>query len=76
MFTGWKELESSPFLWPLPPTYYPLLVFRPRTWLLCNWDRFYPLIGCREALRAFDRLHKNSHACIFIGANLRIEVQA
>ena len=48
VFTGWKELESSPFLWPLPPTYYPLLVFRPRTWLLCNWDRFYPLISVRD----------------------------
>ncbi len=48
VFSGWKELEGSPFLWPLPPTYQPLIVFRPRTWLLQNWDRFHPLISVRE----------------------------
>jgi REP element-mobilizing transposase RayT len=48
LFPGWKELESSPFFWPLPPTYHPLIVFRPRTWLLQSWDRFYPLISVRE----------------------------
>jgi hypothetical protein len=48
VFFGWKELESSPVLWPLPPTYHPLIVFRPRTWLLQNWDRCYPLISVRE----------------------------
>jgi REP element-mobilizing transposase RayT len=45
VFTGWKELSDSPILWPLPPTYYPLLVYRPRTWLLRNWDRFHPPIS-------------------------------
>jgi REP element-mobilizing transposase RayT len=48
VFFGWKELEGSPVLWPLPPTYHPLLVFRPRTWLLRSWDRFHPLISVRE----------------------------
>ena len=48
VFFGWKELEGSPVLWPLPPTYLPLLVWRPRTWLLRNWDRFYPPISVRE----------------------------
>jgi REP element-mobilizing transposase RayT len=48
LFFGWKELEDSPVLWPLPPTYHPLLVFRPRTWLLQHWDRFCPLISVRE----------------------------
>jgi REP element-mobilizing transposase RayT len=47
-FSGWKELEDSPALWPLPPTYQPLLVFRPRTWLLKSWDRFHPLISVHE----------------------------
>jgi REP element-mobilizing transposase RayT len=47
-FTGWKELEGSPVLWPLPPTYQPLIVFRPRTWLLRSWDRYHPLISVRE----------------------------
>jgi REP element-mobilizing transposase RayT len=49
MFFGWKELEDSPVLWPLPPTYQPLIVFRPRTWLLQSWDRFHPLISVHEA---------------------------
>jgi REP element-mobilizing transposase RayT len=48
VFTGWKELEDSPVLWKLPPTYHPLLVWRPRTWLLRSWDRFYPRISVRE----------------------------
>jgi REP element-mobilizing transposase RayT len=48
VFTGWKELEHSSVLWPLPPTYHPLLVWRPRTWLLKSWDRFHPLISARE----------------------------
>ena len=48
MFFGWKELEGSPVLWPLPPTYHPLLVLRPRTWLLRSWHRFHPLISVRE----------------------------
>jgi REP element-mobilizing transposase RayT len=47
-FSGWKELEDSPLLWPLPPTYHPLLVLRPRTWLLQSWHRFHPLISVRE----------------------------
>ncbi len=49
VFTGWKELEDSPVLWPLPPTYLPLIVFRPRTWLLAKgWSRYHPLISVYE----------------------------
>jgi len=48
LFAGWKELEGSPVFWPLPRTYHPLIVFRPRTWLLQSWDRFCPLISVRE----------------------------
>jgi REP element-mobilizing transposase RayT len=48
LFFGWKELEDSPVLWPLRPTYHPLIVLRPRTWLLQSWDRFHPLISVRE----------------------------
>jgi REP element-mobilizing transposase RayT len=48
LFPGWKELASSPFFWPLPPTYLPLIVLRPRTWLLQSWARFHPLISVRE----------------------------
>src|SRR6187402_1722787 len=48
VFFDWEELSNSPVLWPLPPTYHPLIVFRPRTWLLQNWSRFHPLISVRE----------------------------
>ena len=48
LFFGWKELEHTPFLWPLPPTYLPLIVLRPRTWLLQSWSRFHPLISVHE----------------------------
>jgi REP element-mobilizing transposase RayT len=48
VFFGWKELEDSPILWPLPPTYHPLIVLRPRTWLLQSWQQFHPLISVRE----------------------------
>jgi REP element-mobilizing transposase RayT len=49
LFFGWKELEDSPVLWPLRPTYHPLLVRRPRTWLLAKgWSQFHPLISVRE----------------------------
>ncbi len=49
VFTGWKELEGSPVLWPLPPAYHPLIVFRPRTWLLAKgWSQRHPLISVHE----------------------------
>ena len=49
LFFGWKELEGSPVLWPLRPTYLPLIVLRPRTWLLAKgWSQFHPLISVRE----------------------------
>jgi REP element-mobilizing transposase RayT len=49
VFFGWKELEGSPFLWPLRPTYHPLIVLRPRTWLLAKgWQEHHPLISVRE----------------------------
>jgi REP element-mobilizing transposase RayT len=48
VFTGWKELEDSPVLWPLRASYDPLLVRRPQTWLLRTWDRFHPLISTHE----------------------------
>jgi REP element-mobilizing transposase RayT len=48
LFFGWKQLEDSPVMWPLPPKYQLLIVFRPRTWLLQRWDRFHPLISVYE----------------------------
>ncbi len=34
LFPDWKELEDKPWMWPIRETYDPLVVFRPRTWLL------------------------------------------
>jgi REP element-mobilizing transposase RayT len=49
VFFGWKELEHSPVLWPLRPTYHPLVVLRPRTWLLSRgWQEHHPLISVWE----------------------------
>ena len=49
LFFGWKELEDSPVLWPLPPTYHPLIVRRPHTWLLSKgWSQFHGLISVYE----------------------------
>ena len=49
VFFGWEELADSPVMWPLRPTYLPLLVRRPRTWLLeKGWCRFHPLISLHE----------------------------
>jgi REP element-mobilizing transposase RayT len=40
MFPDWAERLDKPTLWRGPPTYEPLLVFRPRTWLLAEgWKR-------------------------------------
>ena len=49
LFFGWKELEASPTLWPLRPTYHPLIVRRPLTWLLAKgWSQHHPLISVHE----------------------------
>jgi len=48
LFPGWRELEGSPVFWPLPAAYRPLIVLRPRTWLLQHWNRFCTLISVRE----------------------------
>lgn len=34
LFGEWKELEDKNWMWRLPATYDPLVVFRPRTCLL------------------------------------------
>jgi hypothetical protein len=51
MFPGWAEYadyESEPFLWRGPPTYEPLQVYQPRTWLLRDGWRKSGSISCRE----------------------------
>ena len=40
VFPDWAERLDQPTLWRGPPSYEPLLVFRPRTWLLATgWSR-------------------------------------
>jgi hypothetical protein len=34
VFPDWLELQGQPWLWKMRDTYDPLIVFRPRTWLL------------------------------------------
>jgi REP element-mobilizing transposase RayT len=34
MFPGWTEYGDAAFLWRGPPTYDPLVVYQPRTWML------------------------------------------
>jgi REP element-mobilizing transposase RayT len=48
VFAGWKELSNAPVMWPLRPTYQPLIVWRPRTWLLRCWDQLHPPISLEE----------------------------
>jgi REP element-mobilizing transposase RayT len=50
MFPDWAEYgEDEVFLWSGPTTYEPLLVFKPRTWLLAaGWKKSSPTISCFE----------------------------
>ena len=50
MFPDWTEYGDEAFLWPYPPTYEPLLVFRPRTWLLREgWKKHGASLSCHAA---------------------------
>jgi len=49
MFPGWAEYGEEAFLWRGPPTYDPLVVYQPRTWLLrAGWKKAGS-ISCRQA---------------------------
>jgi REP element-mobilizing transposase RayT len=49
MFPDWTEYGDEVGLWRGPPSYEPLLVFRPRTWLLAaGWKKCSATISCRE----------------------------
>ena len=48
-FPDWKELEDKAWMWPIRATYDPLVVFRPRTWLLSEgWKLAGGPISARE----------------------------
>jgi REP element-mobilizing transposase RayT len=49
MFPGWAEYGERPTFWRGPPTYDPLVVYQPRTWLLREgYKRGGPAISVRE----------------------------
>jgi REP element-mobilizing transposase RayT len=40
LFADWKELDGKPWMWPIREGYDPMIVFRPRTWMLAEgWKR-------------------------------------
>jgi REP element-mobilizing transposase RayT len=47
-FPDWKELEGQATMWPIRETYDPLMVFRPRTWLLREGWKIHGAISARE----------------------------
>ncbi|HEX7837186.1 MAG TPA: transposase [Kofleriaceae bacterium] len=48
MFPGWAEYGDEAFLWRGPPTYDPLVVYQPKTWLLREGWKKAGAISCRE----------------------------
>jgi hypothetical protein len=39
-FPDWQELQDKAWMWPIRETYDPLVVFRPKSWLLAEgWKR-------------------------------------
>ncbi len=48
LFHGWKELERAEVFWPLRPTYEPLVMYLPKTWLLREGWRLHGLIKATE----------------------------
>ena len=48
MFPDWKELEDKDVMWPVRETYDPLMVFRPRSWLLREGWKIHGPISARD----------------------------
>ncbi|HEX7843561.1 MAG TPA: transposase [Kofleriaceae bacterium] len=49
VFPDWQELQDKAWMWPIRETYDPLVVFRPRTWLLSEgWKRVGGPISARD----------------------------
>lgn len=49
MFAEWKELDGKPWMWPIKETYDPLMVRRPRSWLLSDGWKLLGEISARDA---------------------------
>jgi REP element-mobilizing transposase RayT len=49
LFPDWKELQDKALMWPIRETYDPMIVFRPRTWLLAEgWKLAGTPISARD----------------------------
>jgi REP element-mobilizing transposase RayT len=47
-FPGWRELDGKDFMWPMRETYDPLMVRRPRSWVLCEGWKLCGPISARD----------------------------
>jgi hypothetical protein len=47
-FPDWQELEGKAWMWPIRATYDPLVVRRPRTWLLAEGWMLHGSISARD----------------------------
>jgi len=48
LFPDWIERQDEPWMWPMRETYDPLVVFRPRSWLLAEGWKLAGTISYRE----------------------------
>ena len=48
LFPDWQELEDKALMWPIRETYDPLVVYRPKTWLLSEGWKLQGSISARE----------------------------
>jgi REP element-mobilizing transposase RayT len=48
LFPDWKELQDKAWMWPIRATYDPLVVHRPRSWLLAEGWKLAGEISARE----------------------------
>jgi hypothetical protein len=48
LFPDWQELQDKDLMWPFRDTYDPLVVYRPRTWLLREGWKAHGGISARD----------------------------
>ena len=48
LFPDWQELEGQAMMWPIRTTYDPIMVYRPRTWLLRQGWKLHGSISARS----------------------------
>jgi hypothetical protein len=48
LFPDWKELEDKALMWPIRETYDPMIVFRPRSWVLAEGWKLCGSISARD----------------------------